>query len=305
MISVQASSGFRVRIAAALVLALPLAALAGATPEQKCEGGMNQEAGKYATCIAKAEKLFVSTEDGTKYGLALTKCEEKLVKKWDKLEDGAAAKGAVCPSVTDQADVESFLDACGQSVAAALAGGTLGLDPVACAADLATCDGDLGTCTTSLSSCESLLSGFTFERADVSQEYFPSGCGGVLSAAAPGGLYTVTGTITIPCSEVPGQTGPFESQWNVGITMLGPDYEGICGGRPFSSGPYPFTSCGTAVELPPLTDVIPDEYLPGFGNDNVAGPGHILVWARSDNTTPAAISFSVIGSAGMPGMSAL
>jgi hypothetical protein len=221
MISVRSRSGFRVMIAAALVLALPLAALAGVTPEQKCEGGMNQEAGKYAACIAKAEKGFVSTGDGTEYGLALTKCEEKLVGKWDKLEAGAAAQGAVCPSVTDPADIEGFLDACGQSVAAALAGGTLGLDPAACATDLATCDGDLttcggnlGTCNDGLGTCMSDLGGCTTDvgtcnagtatlAAVLSGETFSSSAGlGVTGTMANVGQQNVTpGTMAVTITQ--------------------------------------------------------------------------------------------------------
>lgn len=147
MHAVRSSSGFQVKFAGVLlVLALPIAAVAGTAPEQKCEAGMNQEAGKYAACIAKAEKGLVATEDAGKYALALTKCEDKLAAKWSKLEAGAVAQGTLCPSVGDQTPIEGFLDACGQSVAAALAGGTLGPDPVTCAADLDTCQIDLAAC---------------------------------------------------------------------------------------------------------------------------------------------------------------
>lgn len=76
--------------------------MAGPTPEQKCEGGKNQAAGKYAACVAKAEKTFVLKADPTKYGEALVKCQDKLTKLWDKLELKATEAGTVCPSVADQ-----------------------------------------------------------------------------------------------------------------------------------------------------------------------------------------------------------
>jgi hypothetical protein len=143
--------------ALAALLMFPVAVTAGPTPEQKCEAGKNDAAGKYDACTAKAEKGLVSTGDMAKYGDALVKCEGKLVDKWTKLESAAVAAAAVCPSTGDQVAIQDFVDACVQSVAVALGGGTLGPDPVTCDADLGTCTGDLGTCTGSLGTCNGNL----------------------------------------------------------------------------------------------------------------------------------------------------
>ncbi|MBI5504083.1 MAG: DUF1566 domain-containing protein [Deltaproteobacteria bacterium] len=130
------------------------AAMAAATPEQKCEAGKNDAAGKYAACAAKAEKVYVSTGDATKYAALLAKCEAKLIASWSKLEAAALAAGATCPSAGDQAPIEYFVDACVQSVAAAVGGGPLGPDPVTCNTELGTCNTDLGACTGNLTACD-------------------------------------------------------------------------------------------------------------------------------------------------------
>lgn len=145
-------------LALAAILLSSASALAAPTAEQKCEGGKNQAAGKHAACIAKAEKGLVTKGDPAKYGEALVKCDEKLAKSWDKLEFQATDAGTTCPSTADQAPIADFLEACGTSVAAALAGGSLGLDPVACGADLTTCDGNLSTCTSGYGICTADLS---------------------------------------------------------------------------------------------------------------------------------------------------
>ena len=149
-------------LTAASVVAVILsaaAAIAAPTAEQKCEAGKNDAAGKYASCLAKAEKTYVLNGDNERYGLALGKCEEKLVAAWDKLEAAATAAGTTCPSTVGQLQIENFVDACVQSVAAAVAdGGVLGSDPVTCNADLGTCTGNLGTCNGNLTGCNTELS---------------------------------------------------------------------------------------------------------------------------------------------------
>lgn len=114
-------------------------AIAGPTPEEKCQGGKNQAAGKYADCTAKAENTYVATGDVAKYTAALAKCETNMFASWDKLEAAAAAAATTCPSMGDEAPIADFVDACVQSIAIAVAGGPLGPDPLTCASDLATC----------------------------------------------------------------------------------------------------------------------------------------------------------------------
>lgn len=145
-----------------LLCVLGTTATAATTPAQKCEGGKNDAAGKYASCVAKAEKSLVTSGDTGKYTTALSKCEEKFVDSWNKLE--TAAEGD-CPSDGDAIPVQNFVDACVQSVAEAVSpGGSLPVDVATCntnlgtcGTNLGTCNTDLGTCTTDLGTCESDL----------------------------------------------------------------------------------------------------------------------------------------------------
>jgi len=139
---------------AALATLIAVTAFAAGTPEQKCQAGKNDVAGKYAACMGKAEKGLVTTGDAVKYAAAVSKCEGKILGAWSKLEAAAAAAGATCPSSGDRSPIEDFMSACSESVAVAVAGGTLGPDPVTCAADLTTCDGGLATCDGDLTTCD-------------------------------------------------------------------------------------------------------------------------------------------------------
>lgn len=159
------SRGVRTFAHAMVVALLASAAEAAPTAEDKCEGGKNDTSGKYAACVAKAEKTRILTGDAMKYGIALSKCEEKFGLSWGKLESKAVDAGTVCPSTGDQATVQDFMDACTQSVALAMNGGPLPLNVIDCNADLTICDDDLSTCDTDLSTtnadlgnCESDLS---------------------------------------------------------------------------------------------------------------------------------------------------
>jgi hypothetical protein len=155
-------------LAGAITLATALALFAvpkasAATPEQACEAGKNQAAGKYSACLAKAEKSFVTSGDMTKYSGAVAKCGGKLVSTWNKLEFKALVKGATCPSSNDRDDVRDFVDACVAGVAEAVSGGTLPVDVVSCHDDLPSCNADLGTCNNTLADCEDDLGDAEFE----------------------------------------------------------------------------------------------------------------------------------------------
>jgi len=147
---------------AALALSLLCAAAAHAagTPEQKCQAGKNDAAGKYAQCLGKAEKSYVTSGDATKYDNAIVKCEGKLVATWDKLEAAAVAAGTTCPSTGDQLLIQSFLDACELGVAATVATGSPAA-AVTCAADLASCAADLANCVAAGPEAKPLRTGQT------------------------------------------------------------------------------------------------------------------------------------------------
>ncbi len=115
---------------------------------QECQAVKNDVSGKYAACMAKAEKGFVLKKDAARYAAAQGKCEGKYAALWAKAE----AVG-YCPSVGDQSSIQGFVDACVQSVADALGGLQLPKDAVTCNAELGTCTTNLGTCPTDLGAC--------------------------------------------------------------------------------------------------------------------------------------------------------
>lgn len=146
--------------------------VSAATPEQKCEAGKNDAAGRYFACLAKAERAFVLNGDTARYDSAVAKCPIKFNDRWNVLETAASAAASACPSEGDADSVRGFLHYCEQSVAAAVGGGALPDGCVACPSalvacqeDLATaeaslsgCTGDLGTCNGDLTSCTANLS---------------------------------------------------------------------------------------------------------------------------------------------------
>jgi hypothetical protein len=110
---------------AAMVLTAT-AALAGPTPQQKCQAAKNSAAGKYAACRQSAEKGLVGAVDSTKYDAAIAKCEEKFADAWQKAIDGAASAGATCPDAPLAAgDFKSVIDTHTGNISAALGGGAL------------------------------------------------------------------------------------------------------------------------------------------------------------------------------------
>lgn len=132
-------------------------------PEGKCEAGKNQESGKYAFRLHKAEAKLLKTKgacsvntetdcyrdedcpmmgescnkDTTKYIEAVTKCENKYAEKWNTLETKAAEEcgnGVVdAGEDCDQGDLDG--ESC---VSRSFAGGTLACGP-GCAFDIGGC----------------------------------------------------------------------------------------------------------------------------------------------------------------------
>ncbi|MFN2426809.1 MAG: DUF1566 domain-containing protein [Candidatus Binatia bacterium] len=139
-----------------LLLALETSAQSAATPEQQCEGGKNQVAGKYAACLGSARKTLVATADVDRYAAALAKCESKAALAWTKLETTAADAGAICPSSGDSTAIMDFLDGCAACVAEAAGGGDPCTPPQSCAAGLDFCEGWLAGCEWELAACEAM-----------------------------------------------------------------------------------------------------------------------------------------------------
>lgn len=157
------------------------AAAAAATPEQKCQGGKNRVAGKYAACRHNAEKGLALAGDGGKYAVAIGKCEAKFAADWQKEDARAAAGGATCLDLPlAAADFKTAIDAQVASLATALAGGGL----ANCPADLSTCDADLTTCTGSLGTCTSDYAGCSGGLATCTTNY--ASCSASLTTCSAG-----------------------------------------------------------------------------------------------------------------------
>ncbi len=138
----------------AVCASLLLASSAGAiTPEDKCEAAKNKIAGKYAFCRQKAELKAIRKSEPADY----SKCDSKLVFSWQKEEEKAIKKGTTCADSVSDADIQTFVTAHADAVAAALDGGALpefvegppGADGdsfaiVSSAPDSGTCPNDLG-----------------------------------------------------------------------------------------------------------------------------------------------------------------
>lgn len=114
-----------------------------AAPAQLCQSDKNKVAGKYEYCRQRAESTFANTGDTAAHTTALAKCLTRYQAKWPLLE--AKARGA-CPSVGDQAAIQSVIDQHTTNIATALGGG--GLQD--CGAALTVCQGDLATCDAAL-----------------------------------------------------------------------------------------------------------------------------------------------------------
>lgn len=190
-----------------VVLSLAPAALA-ATAEQKCQGGKNQAAGKYALCRQTAEKKLALNGDTALYNLLISKCETKFADAWQKQVDNAAAAAATCldaPLV--EADFKAAIDAHSSIIATALAGGGL----VDCPADLGTCTADLATCNGSLGACNSNYASCSASLTTCNSNY--SSCSGSLATCSAG---TATGADVIA-----GKT--FSSSTGIGATGTMPN----------------------------------------------------------------------------------
>jgi hypothetical protein len=200
-----------VALAAVLAWGSPLAAVAAGTPEQQCEAAQNDAVGKYAACMAKAEKSKVLDGDLARYATAITKCNYKMFAAWNKAGSKAAAEGAACPASVGRGPIQDFEDACGTSIAAAVAGGALALDPITCDDDLTTCEDGVAQCTSDLATCEDDL---TDGEADLSAcEGDVEACEGVAAEPLAGTSQTLcydTAGTAIACTGT-GQDGDIQA----------------------------------------------------------------------------------------------
>lgn len=127
------------------------------TPGVKCQAAKNEASGKLADCLAKAEKKFVLTADGTAYAEAIAQCSGKFDGKWAKLEQKAVDGGGACTTADDADGISGFVAGCTIAIADALAGNPLIDDPAVCAAAVASCGGSLTSCSNSLATCSGSL----------------------------------------------------------------------------------------------------------------------------------------------------
>jgi hypothetical protein len=161
-----------VTVAACATLLWATAVQAGLTAGAKCAATKNQEAGKYALCLQKAEAKLVKTKgacsttsttvcyrdegcpsgetcnkDLTKYTEATGKCLSQLTDKWGKAE---AKAGGPCPDdPLTVGNFEEVIEAHSQNIATALDGGALAKAGSRLKTGQTQCDdgtGTLGSC---------------------------------------------------------------------------------------------------------------------------------------------------------------
>ena len=85
----------------------------GVSDADKCEAAKNKVAGKYGFCRQKAEAKAIKTGDPVDY----SKCDAKYADKWASVETNG---GGMCPTIGDQAAIQSCITAHTNRVAAAL-----------------------------------------------------------------------------------------------------------------------------------------------------------------------------------------
>jgi len=181
---------FRIGVLITTVLFTVSGAIAGLTPEQKCQAGKNKAAGKFSACLANAEKFTISG-DLEKYLPAIIKCGDKVLAAWNKLETKAADAGVSCPTTDDLVAISSFLQASEYGVAQALSGLPLPLDPLTCAAQLDTLNDEVATLSMEVADLTTAVGDLE------SQMRCPTtGLAGSYSISLPDFAQSCTGTLT-------------------------------------------------------------------------------------------------------------
>lgn len=148
MLLLQAIPGFRMLIAAAVVLALPFAATAASTAADRCEVSKNKTAGTYYLCREKAEATAILRGLPADYSRCTTKFEDK----WDSAESTGA--GACPDNVELTEDMEAFISAQAAEAASIIEGAEI----PACGANLSTACATLDTVEGELAACYSRCS---------------------------------------------------------------------------------------------------------------------------------------------------
>lgn len=92
------------------------------TPELKCEAGKNEAAGRYARCRQHAEALRIKFQDEARFGKAIERCNSKLGRSWERLEEQAIAAGGTCPTMGDLGVVQLYQSSRSEVLTEALSG---------------------------------------------------------------------------------------------------------------------------------------------------------------------------------------
>lgn len=138
-------SGMRVLLMWGALIVLGASAASAATPGQKCQSAKNQEAGRYAACLAKTEAKLLTTAgtcsvttatvcfgDGecpmgqsctkplTPFGPAVTKCTNNFTEHWNWRTQKASHAGDPCPDGLESTEIQDAIDQHVGNIAAAL-----------------------------------------------------------------------------------------------------------------------------------------------------------------------------------------
>ena len=140
----------RAIVLGSMLIVLGASVAAAAPAGRKCQSAKNQEAGKYASCLSKAEAKLLkaagscsvttatecyadgdcpmgetcakSQEDTDKYTATVGKCLGKFNDKWDSLTQKADDAGDPCPDGLASSEIQDAVDEHVANVAAGLAG---------------------------------------------------------------------------------------------------------------------------------------------------------------------------------------
>jgi hypothetical protein len=130
-------------LAAFAAWSLSASSVLAADPANVCEAGKVKASGAYSAC-----RLKVDSGVAIKGGVPdYSKCLGKFNDKFPATETKAGV--GICPTEGDVAPIRTFIEACDDTIADALAGGALPLDVTTCNSDLTTCDADLAACSAS------------------------------------------------------------------------------------------------------------------------------------------------------------
>jgi hypothetical protein len=105
------------------VLLCPSSVFAQDAVEKRCEVAKQRTIARYLICRMSAEAKLSAQNDIDKYHLTVTRCGNRLVKKFESLERMAVRRGSSCPTNSDATSAISYLSCSVDIATGATSGG--------------------------------------------------------------------------------------------------------------------------------------------------------------------------------------